>query len=167
MITQADRTTDITKLPDLAGPHGRAWRCDHLAGLVQDGVKAEDDAVLVSWCVEAAWAHPVWHSYWICLVHLRPMPDARETKVYLAGATHEFWLYALNPQEPRTQLVEAGKPAFLNPMNFAAQLVCADDAQALSSIETTVREIVNGQLSPDTDFRRAWIARFGDNMVRA
>ena len=37
--------------------------------------------------------------------------------------------------------------------------------QYLQFIET-VREITEGNLSPDTDYLRSWIERYGDNMVK-
>ena len=116
--------------------------------------------------VEAPWAHPIWHSYAVILVHLRPLPDGRPTKFYLAAATHEIWLYALDPDQPRQPMIEFGQPKWLTPMNFGAQFIAASDEAAKLKVEEAVQDIVAGKLSPDTDFIRHWAYRFGDNMLK-
>lgn len=152
--------------PTLTGAHGRAWTCDLDAARRMCGVAAEQDAMLASWVIEARWAHPFWHSYSLMVYHLRPLPDARPTKFYLAGATHEVLLYALNPEEPREPAIKGGPHDWLHPCNFAAQFIAADDAAAAARIEAAVTRIVNGTLSPDTDYIRHWMHLFGDNMVK-
>ena len=112
----------INIAPTITDTHGRAWTVDLAALRTTLGVKAEDDAGVAQWVVEAPWAHPLWHSYLLALVHLRPMPDGRPTKLYLIGATHELWLYALNPEHPREPLIVGKNGArYLQPINFAAQ----------------------------------------------
>lgn len=103
----------ISKPPAVVGPHGKAWTVDLEKALALHHVKPEDDACLVHWIVEAAWAHPLWHSYSIVLIHLRPLPDGRPTKFYLEGATHEIWVYAINPDSRREELIETGNPQWL------------------------------------------------------
>lgn len=147
------------------GAHGRAWRADLSAMRKILNVDADADATLDSWVVETPWAHPFWHSYWIALVHLRPMPDARKTLIYRDDATHEFWVYALNPEEPRADAL-MGKAHFLTPGNFAAQLAQPSDDAARAAIEGAVDLILSGELNPDTDARRQWRALFGDAMIK-
>src|SRR5215831_4724961 len=88
-------TDQITATPDIIGHHGRAWKCHLDEGRRIKDARPEDDATLAHWVIEAPWAHPCWHSYSLVLIHLRPMPDGRETKFYLPCASHEMWLYAL------------------------------------------------------------------------
>lgn len=163
------KMTDIAIPPNESGPGGPAWLQDLAATRASYGVKPENDAMIAAWVIEASWAHPVWHSYYLSLVHLRPLPDDRETMIYLRGATHEMVLMALNPDFPLEPLIAGEKGAlhFLTPANFAAQLIADSDAAAAERIRLeAVQPIVQGVLSPDTDFRAAWIARFGDNMMR-
>jgi hypothetical protein len=161
----------IVKAPDIVGPHGKAWRCDLAELLRTQNVKADDNAGLVQWIAEAPWAHPIWHSYMLTLMHLRPMPDNRPTQFYLEGATHEMWLYALDPEGKREPVI-LGAPLGrdtcqpLTPMNFAAQFIAEDDEAAAIRIHDAVRRICEGKLSPDTDFIRHWMHLFGDNMIK-
>jgi hypothetical protein len=172
MVTGDDKPAEITDVvttpPTITGQHGRAWTCDLEAGRREMGISTEVDATLVHWIVEAAWAHPVWHSYSIILVHLRPMADNRPTKIYLDGATHELWVHAMDPQLDREPLILNGRVQghFLQPSNFAAQINEASDDIAIARIAQTVQAICDGRLSPDTDRRRSWEKLFGNNMVR-
>lgn len=158
--------------PKISGDKGQAWLCDHMAGL---RAKFDDErdiehnsAVVASYVVEAPWAHPAWHSYWICLVHLRPLPDPkRETIFYLPMATHEFWLYALDPDADRDAIIATGAPfGILKPINFSAQFIEATDLLAIGRIEAAIRDICAGTLTPDVDGRREWVRLFGDNMLK-
>lgn len=162
--------TDAVAIPpDLIGQYGRAWRCDLAAGLAKMKIDPALNATLVHWVIEAPFAHPVWHSYSIVLVHLHPTPHIQETKIFLDGATHEMWVYAMNPDIPRTDLIRTGivKYHWMQPINFAAQFIEVRDKLALDRIQSTVREIIEGRLSPDTDYQSDWVKLFGDNMVKA
>lgn len=158
----------ITAEPVISGPHGKAWLCDTAKGREIMGLSGENDATLAHWIVEAPWAHPAWHSYSIVLVHLRPMPDNQETIFYLDDATHEMWLYALNPECDRNPVIERAiveGPCWLHPGNFAAQFIEITDDLARFRVKDAVRMICDGTLSPDTDFRSMWEHLFGDNMM--
>jgi hypothetical protein len=73
----------------------------------------------------------------------------------------------LDPDSPRNTAIKTGAARTLSPLNFAAQFIASDDAEASIRAENAARMICSGKLSPDTDFRAQWIAMFGDNMVRA
>jgi hypothetical protein len=157
----------ITAPPTLTGKHGRAWSADLAAGRRKMRIDVSQDATLVHWIIEAPWAHPAWHSYSLVLVHLRPMADRRETRFYLDGATHEFWLYALNPETDHNDTVETGiSRGWLHPKNFAAQFIEISDDLALERIERSVQMICDGKLSPDTDWQQAWVDLYGNNMIK-
>lgn len=146
---------------------GRAWQCDvdKLRQTLQ--VEHEQDGTLGMWIVEARWAHPIWHSYSLVLVHLRPLVPPVETKFYLPGATHEIWVYAMDPDAPRSPAILGDeRPRWLTPKNFAAQFIEPSDEAAISRVEGAVDLILSGELSPDTDFQHQWRALFGDNMVK-
>lgn len=171
MIGPSPTLNSIAAEPHLAGNAGRAWRCDLGALRTRIGRSAGDDSTLAFWVIEAPFAHPVWHSYHIALIHLRPMPDGRTTKFHLDGATHEMWLHALDPDGKRQPLIEGHmwgpktcQP--LKPLNFAAQFVEVSDEAARLRCEKAIQRICDGTLSPDTDYIRHWMHLFGDNMIR-
>lgn len=161
----------ITSAPDFVGSSGRAWVCRPPLYRKEPGYREGNYADVASWVIEAPRAHPFWHSYYITLVHLRPLPDNRPTIFYLDGATHEFWLHALAPDGSRQKLID-GHPSggeacnLLVPLNFAAQFIEPSDANAMRRCEAAIQRICDGTLSPDTDNIRAWMYLFGDNMVK-
>lgn len=157
----------VGREPTLVGAHGRAWLVDQ-AALFALNPGGQRDGQVSNWVVEASWAHPIWHSYWVALVHLRPFPGMKGgTRIYLEGATHELWIYALSPEVPRNDFVEARSgPAFMTPKNFAAQLLCGDDGDAFAKAEQGVRHIIEGRMNPDTDGTASMAAYFGDNMLK-
>jgi hypothetical protein len=156
----------VATAPTLVGTHGRAWKRDNAAARARYNVAEQDDAQISMWIVEAPAAHPFWHSYMVSLVHLRPMPDGRETILYHPDASHELVIFALDPEQPRQPSIDGAFPNLLHPANFAAQLIMASDEEAASRIEGAVSLILSGELSPDTDHLSKWRALFGDNMIR-
>ena len=165
MIT-SHKLDAITVSPDITGEVGVAWLVDLEAATRTYG-DGREHGTLAVWIVEAPWAHPIWHSYAITLMHLRPMADGRETLRYLDGGTHEIWVQALNPDHPREPAIRAAEPwHFLTPSNFAAQFIEPSDEAAMARVRKSVGMICDGQLSPDTDFIQQWMALYGDNMIK-
>ena len=154
----------ITTPPTINGRYGRAWLMDmdRLRDVFESII--QPDATVAAWIIEAPWAHPVWHSYFLVCVHLRPI-EGIETKIYLEGATHEVVLYVLNPDAPRQQLIDEGRLRYLSPANFGAQIVKPDDATAADAIRDAAELVCDGKLSPDTDFISAWVGLFNDSML--
>lgn len=154
------------------GHVGRFWR-GNLTALrhhVREQLATDrPDGTVAYWIVEAPWAHPVWHSYSVLLVHLRDI--GLPTKFYLAGATHEIWLHALDPQAPRDAFVRgraSPMEATLSPKQFAAQFVELNDDAAAARVTAALEEVCAGRLSPDSDHHHQleWARRFGDNMMK-
>jgi hypothetical protein len=165
----ADITHPVGTEPVLKGEHGRAWLCSLDEGYKRMGIKPEQDACICHWVIEAAWAHPAWHSYSLFCQHLRPMAGYDQPVIFhLEDATHELLLFSLDPRKDRESLIKTGivDGRWLQPANFAAQFIELDDELARSRIRSTVQEIVDGTLSPDTDFLQMWVKRFGGNMVK-
>ena len=161
----------INLTPTLSGSASRAWRCDLDALRKRHNRAPEDDGTVAMWVIEAPWAHPIWHSYHMALIHLRPMPDGRRTRIYLEGATHEIWLHALDPEGKRQPLIEGfmwGPETCqpLTPKNFAAQFTEPGDEAATARCEKAIQRICDGALSPDTDYIRHWMHLFGSNMLK-
>ena len=164
----AEVKVPVARKAEIEGPRGRAWRLD-LDAARRNLPPNPDDATVCAWVVEAPWAHPVWHSYFFCLIHLRSIPGVREPKRYLEAATHEFMFFAMDPDAPRERLIGGGEsfgPHVLHPKNFAAQITQDDDAQAIARVEAAIKDICDGKLSPDTDFQHQWGERFGKAMFK-
>jgi hypothetical protein len=156
----------ITTPPTATGRYGRAWEIDLPATLAKRGAKAETSSGVVSWVVEAPWAHPFIHSHYLYVCHLRANPAVPPPIIHLPGATHEFWLYAIDPSQPRQPMIETGAVVGMHPITFAAQLVEASDEAAANTVYLAVAAIIEGRLSPDADHRRVWGELFGFNMLR-
>ena len=152
--------------PDLTGLHGRGWIVDMEKFVVNKGKDPAMNANVVTWLVEAPWAHPLWHSYIVACVHLRELPGGPETLFYLPGATHELWVYALSSDIPRDEVLTGQGIPTLEPINYASQFIAKSDAAAAQRIEEVVRGVLAGVISPDTDYRQQWVSLFGDNMIR-
>ncbi len=88
------------------------------------------------------------------------MPPA---KIMLPGATHEMFLFALDPDH----VPEIDKRLhLLTPANFGGQWIAGSDNAAVEYIKSIVSEVCDGALSPDTDFRSMWVERFSDSNMR-
>lgn len=168
---QERKIIPVRAKPDMAGSVGNAWLCDLKRMKRESGIDDEADSTLVHWVVEAPWAHPIWSHYSLVLIHLRPLAkNPQPLKFYIPGATHELWVMACSPEKDLTGVVrgDAGSQvgAWLSPKNFGSQMIYRSDAEAEERVESAVREIVEGQLSPDTDFQQMWIERFGNPMIK-
>ncbi len=160
--------TPVATAPHLDMPHGKAWLLD-MPAIRRRLPTGHQDAAVAVWLVEAPWAHPVWHSYSVSLIHLRPLPGLSEPTRYLALATHELIVSALDPDGDRDRLLAEGcgpHCRWLLPANFAAQMVEVSDELASARVRDAVERICRGTLSPDTDFTAQWVALFGDNMMK-
>lgn len=165
---QAQIIDPIEQEPIFKGAAGRAWRCNVGEGLRQMNVSPEEDGTLAHWIIEAPAYHPAWHSYSLCLVHLRPLGTPRETLFYLDGATHELWLYAMDPTKDRRPMLATGivKGNWLMPANYAGQFIEVSDELALARVNKSIQGICDGALSPDTDYQSRWRALYGDHMFK-
>jgi hypothetical protein len=156
--------------PTGTGPHGKFWEVDVERAIAHIGGQRDQDGTVTSILVEAPYAHPIWHSYWLFCTHLRPIiRDGKplETKFYLESATHELWLMALAPDKPRQPQIISGNMQYLTPKNFGAQFIAASDGMARDRVLKTAEDIVDGKLNPDTDYIKWWAERWGTNMLKA
>jgi hypothetical protein len=158
--------------PTLASPHGASWEINLDRARAEKGIAGDQDATVAMHVVFAPWAHPCWAYYQIAILHLRRLPGMKAPTIFLPGATHEVFLYALDP-ETVPDVVDIAELRRLGPINFAGQWIVNErpnpvdlDRAAEAKLRFTVWEIINGHLSPDTDFRREWIKRFSDSNLR-
>jgi len=147
----------ITRPPDVVGPYGKAW---HLA-LEVPGKTPDQAACLYGALIHAPKAHPLWTYWLISAQHLRDVPgQARPAVKRFPGAEHEILIMSLNPEhgDPDVDRYEREGQSFhfLTPPDFAEQFVGSTDAQIVQMCKWAVRLIVEGQMSPDADFRGAW-----------
>lgn len=160
---------EVSLTPDLKGEKGRAWKInlDRLRQVFK--VDKAEDAGLAGWIVEAPWAHPVWHSYAIGLIHLRPIEGQPPPVISREGATHEMFVYALDPSKPRQLMVTGfrrwGEGAMV-PVNYVGQFIEVTDELAVEQVEKAVRAVIDGRLSPDSDNLRAWAKLFGSDLIK-
>lgn len=158
----------VTEVPvQLSGVAGKAWRMNLKAARkawVQSKQGDGKDSTVAGWVVHCPSAHPFWQYYFVAVIHLREAPGLPPPRRYGDDYTHELIVAALDPKYVPNIL--SPMEHYLRPMNFAAQWNAGTDIAADVKVESVVREIVNGELSPDTDHMRAWIARFNDSMVK-
>lgn len=160
----------VSTPPSLTGKTAKAWLVDLEALFRNTNSDFLSNSAVALWVIECSWAHPIWHSYLMTLIHLRPLEKcAKDVKFYLKGATHEMWIHALDPDGNRQALIN-GRPSgevcpMLTPINFTAQFIEPNDYQAIVRCENAIQKICDGLLSPDTDQQRHWIHLFGNNMV--
>lgn len=153
------------RAPDVTDQAGEAWRVDPSADRRVGHLNP------AQWVVFVPWAHPLWHSYVLGCVSLREDPDG-PVHINLPGATHELYLYALDPTAAPVRYLDPrqdnGVPflPWLRPANFVAQFRRPDDAAAAATVEKVLRRVLAGVLNPDTDARAAWAAMFGRHGFR-
>lgn len=109
-------------------------------------------------------AHPVWHSYYLAIVHLRAVEGLPDADLAHPRSTHEISIFAMDPAVP----IPDGAPIppqprwLLTPPNLVHQLRGHTDATALAVFGDFAEAIAQRRLSPDTDQRRqqiAWLER--------
>lgn len=154
----------INDSPLFTGMGGQVWDMDIEA--IRKAFLKKDDAGVGLWLINCPRAHPLWSHYIFCVFHLRPIEGVPPPTINLQGATHEVVLFAMSPDwVPRLD-----DPNYINsrlvPLNFAAQFCAGSDVEARRYCLRALNEIAEGVLSPDTDFMREWVKRFGDNMIK-
>lgn len=149
--------TAITAPPTFTGEAGEAWRLE-LPPAGQRG-RPDFDASVGGFLLRAPRAHPLWDHYAISVIHLREMAGVRPPVIRTPGATHELMIMALDPRQALPSSLEAGpdfRLHYLTPIDVMEQFPAENDAVADQILELAVRAIVDGQGSPDQDWRAWW-----------
>lgn len=128
----------------------------------------ETAAMAALWIVTAPWAHPLWSQYAFSLVDLTTPVPGQPPVIHLPGATHEFLLFAINPDMPVDKWSDRQPGWLLSPINCGYQFIAESHEAALARIQGYVDLVLAGKLSPDTDFRSMWNSLFedGHSLVR-
>ena len=143
-----------------------------LQGEASYAFEREDDASPghawgITWVVFAPWAHPLWNQYAVLLYDLTT-EMSKPPFIYMVGATHEVLVYAVDPQKQiLSDMPDSMFEAFLRPPNMGYQFKAESNDEAAHRIRELVMSIVNGTLSPDTDFRVVWNGLFLDGVSLA
>lgn len=139
----------IKKTPDLQG-HALAWKVADIRST------KDQEACLGTWLVYAPWAHPFWHTWAMSVVHLRDIPGVPPAHKKYPEAEYELLIAALDPNKgPDPDHPENGF-AFLHPIDVVEQFHGISDRDATRLLESAVRAIVAGTISPDSDYRSVW-----------
>ena len=152
-----------SEIPDYSFGDCKAWVANDEGVARNGGHDVNKFASLRTWIIKAPYAHPLWSYYVLAVVHLRPIDGMPDPIIRLKGATHEMFLFALDPEKP---VALDKKPSLLHPANFIAQFIAAHDMDAVRMIDETASDVVTGRLNPDTDYMQHWIARFGSSNVK-
>lgn len=121
-----------------------------------DGAPSSLRAVIL----HAPWAHPVWDSYFVSCIHLRPVDGWPDCQLEHRDSTHEFCVMALDPE----YVVDPLQPKSihtLKPPNLVWQMRSGSDESARRLFDRFVVALSKRELSPDTDFRQRalrWLA---------
>lgn len=141
---------------------GKAWVLDFEKAHKQICPK-KPHATIGFWFVHQPFAHMAWHSYIVCLLHLRLVENAPLPTIRLEGATHEILVFAT---DPKWDLVDPHWLRYaLRPANFVGQFKASTDDDAMKYCCRAIVDVCEGKLNPDTDGIRGWIDRFGDHCL--
>jgi hypothetical protein len=113
----------------------------------------------VAWVINAPWAHPVWSQYVLMLYDLTSISEKHgEPLLHLPDATHEFFLWAIDPDHPIEQKgpLQPEDIHRLTPPNYGYQFKAASHDAAEERLQAIVDGIIAAEINPDTDWRGVW-----------
>lgn len=142
------------KSPDFFGKAGSAWRIK----LPDPPIKPDHKATLIEYLVTGIGYHPLWDYWYVSLISLEDIPGVPSATKNYPEAAFEIMVVALDPSKPLPDPDRIHKrPAHpLTPVDGIYQFHGITDDEAKEMVTVLVREIVAGQLSPDSDFREVW-----------
>jgi hypothetical protein len=133
--------------PDIKGRVAEAW-------LIK--LKSEDRGTLAGWVVRGPF-HPFWQWWMVTVVHLRDIPGQSPAHKSYPEAEFEFIILSANPEHsPPDPDNPAGGYKFLVPPDVVEQFHGVSDHDAKRILESSVRAICDGIMSPDSDYRSIW-----------
>jgi len=143
--------------PDLKA-HAEAWLIP--INPQHPRYQKEHSSGFVNWLVHCAWSHPFWRWSAIVGAPLRPLTGFGPPKKHFPEATHEVDIASLDPEvsfDPDKLFTGEQDYKFLTPFDLTHQVTLADDQQFTSLVQQVVLAIVEGRMSPDVDYRQAWV----------
>lgn len=137
---------------DVTGANGwQGWR----VSLPETLSRPDQAATIGSWLLECPGAHAFWSRWGVSMIHLRDIPGVKPAYIRVPGATHELMAFALNP-EAKNDPDDIDTWRLLTPADLEHQLVLPCDADAIEVLDLYVRRAMEGDVSPDSDFRQFW-----------
>lgn len=124
-----------------------------------DELDQKDGIFSAAWGMSVPWAHPIWSEYVLFLYDIKAHAGVAAPILHKEGMTYEFVLHALDPNTKidfSKNLFDQPALSPLQPANMGYQFKAASNEEAVSRIKPIIDLIENGQMSPDTDFARAW-----------
>ena len=117
----------------------------------------------VSWGIDAPWAHPIWSQYVLHLYDLTT-PLEKPPILYNSKVTHEFLIYAVDPNTPLIRDEPFSKQDYklLEPPNHGYQFKSMSNSFAQMRLQNIVTGIQFQQINPDTDYTALWDDLFSD-----
>lgn len=145
--------------PNYTGSIGRAWNVSFSNFSTEEPDTEQTSTALGLWLIEAPFVHAAWSYHAADIVHLRDVSGLPPAILQRPGATHEFTMHALDPKfenfyDPSD--IETLHNHLLVPVDVHEQLVLPSDQRALDVARTAIQKCVDGELLPDSDYRRAW-----------
>lgn len=146
----------MTPKPTISGVAGRAWRVE-----LAEETRRVKPAGLGLWLVHAPSSHPIWPWKLVACVSLADLPGVAPAVRARPELTHEFLVYAVNPEEvprplERLESMARGEPVpYLRPFETVHQVQLRHDVDATRILHDLVRAFVAGILIPDQDYRSA------------
>lgn len=136
---------------------GKGWVGSHgKARPFREGPEPGTGAV-GGWLVLAPFVHPVWDQYLFQLIHLREIDGMKPAVITLPDATHELYVWAIDPSKPvGSDAKEDAQLALLQPLNQLVQFIAPSDEAAKRRCLDAVLAVIAGRLSCDDDFRTAF-----------
>lgn len=140
----------LVRKPDIENV-AKAWKMTW-----QDGRKSST-ATLAQYLIEGNF-HIHWNQWVVCLISLADIVGVKPAKKHHEDNTHELLMISVNPD---TKLdpdeIYDGSWA-LSPIDLVKQFKVPMDMDAEDIAKLCVQAICDGRMSPDSDFRSAWIA---------
>lgn len=137
-------------MTNIVGTYGKATRIP-----LPQSTRAEQ--TLVMWLLDAPQAHPFWTQYLLSVVMLDDHPDFPPANKHFPEATHELFVFALNPdygphdEETLKPFMEKGSLPILQPINVVQQFKATGE-QMKKLVRCAVQDVVDGKLSPEAPF---------------
>jgi hypothetical protein len=124
------------------GPAGTATE---VVGTLEPDDPPDWRGTVATWFLDCPGQSPAWRHYLLFVIHLRPIEGVRPAEIRVPHATHEVYLFALDPQPGPTPMdVKAWR--FLRPQNVMEQVQLPHDEAASELAGLAAKAVVEGKL---------------------
>lgn len=148
--------------PTHSGAFGKAWKCEYTQPeTLTDQERAAFETSCGEYLIHAPQAHPFWTWYYMAGISLRDdIPGSPPASRQFEGATHELVVLSLDPDHaaplPNGEFGQHGQLHPLSPPDHVVQTMHVNDEQFGEILDRFAQAVVNGVLSPDSDYRESW-----------